>query len=210
MKKIAFVALLSVFSLNVWGQTKLSEAQTSQIIEKIDKSAKTMSTMQCDFTQTKSMKMLNKEMVSTGSMYYKTPNKLRWQYTSPYDYIFVLSGDKVSMKSAKSTKNIDVQGNKMFRKITDIILNCITGGSLKSSADFKLEVYKSDNIHFAKLYPKKKEMKQLYTCIELYFNPELTFVNTVKMQEKTGDITTVKLTNIKTNVTINEKMFSVD
>ena len=98
----------------------------------------------------------------------------------------------------------------MFRQITSIILNTITGGSLKSSADFTVEMYKSGNSYFAKLYPKKKELKQIYQVIEIYFNPELTMVSSVKMQEKTGDVTTVNLNNIKTNQPINDKMFCID
>lgn len=193
----------------MYGQTKLTAEQQKQVIEKMDKAASAMSSMQCDFTQTKSMKLLSKEMKSEGVMYFKKPDKLRWQYTSPYDYTFILNGDQVKIKSQKSTKNIDVQGNKVFRQITNIILKSITGGGLKSSADFTVELYKTDKEYFAKLYPKKKEIKQIYQLIEIHFNPQLTMVNLVKMEEKTGDTTTVKLTNIKLNASIHEKMFDL-
>ena len=143
-------------------------------------------------------------------MYFKKDNKLRWQYTTPYDYIFILNGSKVRIKSAKSTKNIDVQKNKMFRQITDIILNSITGGGLKKTSDFQVELYKTDKAYFAKLYPKKKELKQIYQTIEIHFNPTLSMVESVVMMEKTGDSTVVRLTGVKQNVSINEKVFSTD
>lgn len=197
------------FCLPVCSQTKLTAEQQKQIIEKVDKAASSVSEMQCEFTQTKTMKLLSKEMVSKGQMYYKKPNKLRWQYTSPYDYTFIMNGDKVQIKSTKSTKNIDVQGNKIFRQITNIVLNSITGGTLKSSSDFVVEVYKSDKDYFAKLFPKKKELKQLYEYIEIHFNSALTMVSSVKMAEKTGDVTQVKLSNTKIGATIDEKMFAV-
>ena len=210
MKRLTITMLLaSMLSLHVWGQTKLTAQQQNQILEKIEKAASASTTMQCEFTQTKSMKLLSKEMQSKGMMYFKQPNKLRWQYTSPYDYTFIMNGDKVTMKSSKSTQNIDVQGNKIFRQITKIILNCITGGGLRSAADFQVEVYKSDNGYFAKLYPKKKELKQLYQVIEITFNQQLTMVSGVKMVEKTGDVTTVKLLNVKNNPSINESTFAV-
>lgn len=195
--------------LPVCSQTKLTAEQQKQIIEKVDKAASSVTEMQCEFTQTKTMKLLSKEMVSKGQMYYKKPNKLRWQYTSPYDYTFIMNGDKVQIKSTKSTKNIDVQGNKIFRQITNIVLNSITGGTLKSSSDFVVEVYKTDKDYFAKLFPKKKELKQLYEYIELHFNPALTMVSSVKMAEKTGDVTVVRLSNTKFGATIDEKMFAV-
>jgi outer membrane lipoprotein carrier protein len=210
MKRLFFIAWVVVFSLHVSGQTKLTAEQQKQLVEKIDKAASAMKSMQCDFTQTKSMKLLKKEMKSNGVMYFKQSDKLRWQYTSPYDYTFIMNGDKVRIKSTKSTQDINVQGNKIFRQITNIILNTVTGGGLKSASDFTVEVYQSDKGYFAKLYPKKKEVKQIYNVIEIYFNSSLTMVSSVRMIEKTGDETLVNLNNLKANVAINEKMFAVD
>ena len=210
MKRLFFIVLVVVLSLHVSGQTKLTAEQQKQLVEKIDKAASAMKSMQCDFTQTKSMKLLKKEMKSNGVMYFKQAYKLRWQYTSPYDYTFIMNGDKVRIKSTKSTQDINVQGNKIFRQITNIILNTVTGGGLKSASDFTVEVYQSDKGYFAKLYPKKKEVKQIYNVIEIYFNSSLTMVSSVRMIEKTGDETLVNLNNLKANVAINEKMFAVD
>ena len=212
MRKILLSCLLVFLSLclPMMGQTKLTAEQQKQIVEKIDKASSAMKTMQCDFTQTKRMKMLSKDMQSKGVMYFKRPDKLRWQYTSPYDYTFIMNGDKVQIKSMKSTKNIDVQQNKMFRQITNIILSSITGGTLRTSADFTVELWQQDKSYFVKLYPKKKELKQLYQYLEIWFDPALTKVSTVKMMEKTGDMTIVNLLNTKYGVTINEKMFATD
>ena len=101
MRKILLSCLLVFLSpcLPMMGQTKLTAEQQKQIVEKIDKASSAMKTMQCDFTQTKRMKMLSKDMQSKGVMYFKRPDKLRWQYTSPYDYTFIMNGDKVQIKS---------------------------------------------------------------------------------------------------------------
>ena len=210
-KKLLSLLIVSLFAcLPMMGQTKLTAEQQKQIVDQIDKASSAMKTMQCDFTQTKRMKLLSKEMQSKGVMYFKRPDKLRWQYTSPYDYTFIMNGDKVQIKSMKSTKNIDVQQNKMFRQITNIILSSITGGTLRTSADFTVELWQQDKTYFVKLYPKKKELKQLYQYLEIWFDRELTKVSTVKMMEKTGDMTIVNLLNTKYGVTINEKLFATD
>ncbi len=207
MKHLSIFILTLTLSLSATAQTKLAGEEQKQVLEKIDKAATGMKSMQCDFLQTKTMKMLKHDMVSKGVMYFKHPNQLRWQYTSPYDYIFILNGEKVNIKSTKSSQQIDVQKNKMFRQITGIILNSITGGNLKNSADFTVEIYRSGKSHFARLYPKKKELKQIYQTIEIHFNPALTMVSSVRMTEKTGDVTVVQLQNVKTNIAINAKMF---
>ena len=208
---IAFF-MLSLFislPLTTVAQTQLTAEQQKQILERIDKAASEMASMQCEFTQTKTMELLSTDMKSNGKMYFQRPSKLRWQYLAPYDYTFILNDDKVQLKSAKSTKSIDVKGNKMFRQITDIILNCITGAGLRNTSDFTLELYQTGSTYFAKMYPKKKELKQLYEVIEVQFNPELTMVSSVKMLEKKGDATTVTLTNVKTNGAIDSHLFDI-
>lgn len=210
MKRYIIILFVTFLSSYVCGQTKLTLEQQKQISMKIDKAASQMTGMQCEFIQTKSMKLLSREMQSKGVMYFMCPDKLRWQYTHPYDYTFILNGDKVRLISSKSTKNINVQENKVFRQITKIILNSITGGGLKTTSDFYVELYKAEKNYFAKLYPKKKELKHIYRVIEIHFNPQLTMVNMVKMEEKTGDVTLVNLNNIKTNAPINEKLFNLN
>lgn len=200
--------LATILSLQTWGQTKLSAAQQNQIIDKVTTAAKSATTLQCEFTQTKTMKMLKRDMVSKGIMYYKSPDKLRWQYTSPYDYTFILNGGQVRIKSTKSSQNIDLKNNKMFKQLSQIILGSITGGGLKNNSNFTVEVYMSGESYVAKLTPRTKELKQIYTIIEVYFNKSLTMVNSVKLVEKTGDVTIVKLYNIKTGVSLNESQFN--
>ena len=207
----SFVILLICLSaLSAMGQTKLTSEQEKQVLAKMDQSSNALRSLQCDFVQSKRMKILSKEMQSKGILYFKKPDKIRWQYTKPYDYTFIMNGDKVQLKSAKSTKNIDIQGNKIFRQISTIILNTVTGGGIKNSSDFNVELYKSGDVYFAKMLPKKKEVKQVYSSIEVYFNSALTMVETIKMIEKSGEYTTVKLVAPKLNVTINESVFKVN
>ncbi len=210
MLRSVVILLTCLSALSVMGQTKLTSEQEKQVLAKMDQSSKALRSLQCDFIQSKRMKILSKEMQSKGILYFKKPDKIRWQYTSPYDYTFIMNGDKVQIKSAKSTKNIDVQGNKIFRQITTIILNTVTGAGIMNSADFNVELYKSGDIYFAKMQPKKKEVKQVYSSIEVYFNSALTMVDTIKMIEKSGEHTVIKLVAPKINAAMNESVFKVN
>ena len=210
MLRSFFIIVTCLSVLSVMGQTKLTSEQEKQVLAKMEKSSNALRTLQCDFVQSKRMKLLSKEMQSKGVLYFVKPDKIRWQYTTPYDYTFIMNGDKVQIKSAKSTKNIDIQGNKIFRQITTIILNTVTGGGIMNSADFDVTLFKQGEVYFAKMLPKKKEVKQVYASIEVYFNPTLTMVESIKMIEKSGEYTTVKLLSPKVNTTINESVFKVN
>ncbi len=206
---IAFVLLLFLGSAPVASQTKLSAQQQQQVLQKFNGHAASMKTMQCDFVQTKKMKLMKNELRSQGVMFYARPNKLRWQYDTPYSYVFVLNGDKVTMKSKNNTQQVDVQRNKMFRQISDLILNSVTGGHLQSSSDFDVEIWKTADGYSAQLTPKKKELKKLYKQIGIVLDASCSMMKRITMEEKSGDVTTVILSHVKTNQPISESQFTI-
>lgn len=104
--------------MTMFGQSKIGPQEQQQVIQKFNSASSSLKTMYCDFVQTKKMKLLKNEMQSKGKLYYSSPNKLRWQYNTPYSYLFILNGDNVYIKSGTKKQNIDVKRNKLFRQIS--------------------------------------------------------------------------------------------
>lgn len=210
MKRLLLLLTIIASTLTLSAQTALTSAQQQKVIADIDKAAAAVQSMQCHFSQTKRLSMMKNSIKSEGTMYFRKPSKLRWQYSKPYDYTFIMNNGKAYMKSAKSTTTVDVNKNKTFRQISDVIMNCLIGGNLSKTSYFKIAMYKSGNTIFARLTPQKKELKQLYSLITIHFNQSLTMVSKVEMTEKNGDTTTIILSDVKLNGTINDKMFSTN
>ena len=150
-------------------------------------------TLQADFRQTKTMKMIGGKLVSQGKMYYSASDKLRWEYTSPYVYTFVMNGQKVMLKKGGRKDVIDTSKNKMFREIGKIMMNSLVISSTQRQMDM----------------PLTKQMKSLYKRIVVYFNQNTHLVERVVMYEKNGDQTDIELKNVTTNKTIAAGMFAV-
>ena len=186
-----------------------SQSTDQQIINKINASASKLTTMQCDIVQVKSVKLLNDKITSKGKMYYSQPNKLRWEYTSPYTYTFILSGNKVTLQKDKKSNIIDVNQNKMFREIVNIMMNSVVGKCLSDKKSFKTTVKDSSSEWVATLIPQSKELKQMFSKIVLHFNKQQSVIVKVDMFEKNGDTTTITLENIVKNKSINEKVYSI-
>ena len=169
-----------------------------------------MKTMECDFVQTKYLKMLNDQMVSKGKMSYQQPSALRWEYTTPYTYTFVLNDNKILLKNDRRKDIIDVNQNKMFKEIARIMMNSIVGKCLTDDKAFKTTIEETSAEWVATLLPQKKDMKQMWTKLILHFDRAKNAVVKVEMYEKTGDHTVIDLKNTKTNHPIDKKVFSVD
>ena len=182
-------------------------AQTAnQVRQRINAVAAQMKTMECDFVQTKTVKMLNSKLVSRGKMYYQQPGKLRWQYLSPYQYTFVLNGNQVKLKSQGRNDVIDVEQNKMFKEITRIMMNSVVGKCVDSSRDFKVSLSCSGNNWKAAMAPQSKTMKTDVSVHRRGFQPQRGMVSAVQLVEKNGDKTVIVLKNIKTNQSIHASL----
>ena len=207
MKKAIMVLIALCLSfMTVSAQQKVDEAKVKQQINAV---ASGMKTMQCDFVQTKYLKMLNDKMVSKGKMYYQQTNKLRWEYTSPYTYTFVLNGSSVLLSKGNRNDVINVNQSKFFKEIARIMMNSVVGKSLVDSKDFKVSLTGISTEYVATLIPQQKQMKQMFLKIVLHFNRQKSTVSMVELIEKKGDKTVIELKNVKVNTTVNAKVFDI-
>jgi len=205
MKKGLFI----IYLLLTAHVTLMAQQSETQIRQKISQIASSMKTMQCDFIQTKHLKMLNDEMVSKGRMYYQQGNRLRWEYTSPYTYTFIINDDKVLLKNSQRNDVIDVNKNKLFKEIARIMMNSVVGNCLNDEKSFKSSLSVSGGAWVATLLPQRKDMKQMFQKIVLHFSQKQAMVTQVELIEKNGDRTIIDLKNIRTNEAISTNMFTI-
>ena len=166
--------------------------------------------MQCDFVQTKTLRMLNDKMVSRGKMYYQQSDKLRWEYTSPYLYTFILNGSKVLISKGKRNDVINVEQSKFFKEIARIMMNSVVGKCLNDKKDFKVSLSATPTEYIATLFPQQKQMQQMFQKIILHFNKQRAMVAKVELVEKRGDHTVIEMKNVKVNSPINAKVFTIN
>lgn len=205
MKRLLFLILILSHIIPLSAQQLTEE----QIKQKVNQTASAMKTMQCDFVQTKHLKMLNNDFVSHGKMYYQQSNKLRWEYTSPYSYTFILNNDQVLLKNKQRNDLIDVKQNKLFKEIVRIMMSSVIGNCLTGDKNYKVSVAAIGNEWVATLLPQRKDMKQMFPKLILHFNAKKSVVNNVELYDKNGEKTIIELKNIRINETIPSNMFAI-
>lgn len=206
MKRYIYILIMCVLSL-----LSVSAQTTSQadIIKQINKTAAGVKTLQCDFVQTKQMSLLGEDLVSKGRMYYQQTSRLRWEYVSPYTYTFILNDSKVLLKKGSRNDVIDINKNRMFKEIANIMMNSVVGKCLTDDKTFRTAIKETQTEWVATLQPQKKDMKQMFSRIVLHFDRQQSVVVKVEMFEPSGDKTVIELQNIKTNKPVDAHVFSI-
>ena len=177
------------------------------MIEEICEAASEIHSLQCKFRQTKNLSLLATEMVSTGRMYYKE-GMLRWEYLSPYRYIFIINGERVLLDSPSGSNVIDTKTNKMFGSIANIMMSSLTGNIIDTE-EFDTLMLEEKEGWIAELTPVKKEMQQFFTKVRLHINPVEKSVEKVELLEEGGDTTLIEMTEIEKNVSVDDSVFEI-
>ena len=206
MKK-NLVLLIGLFlcSMSLSAQyQKATEEQKKEIIDKITKASGDMTTMQCDFTQVKEMSFLDDKSTSEGKMYYKKTDKIRLEYVSPYKSVLSMDGKNMIMGG----KKVPIQSNKMFGELSKVMVGGVSGSGLVDSPDFDSQFMVGKDDYQIILTSKKKEIKDIFSSVNLYVEKADSRIRSVELIEKSGDKMIITLKNIKVNVAIDDKIFS--
>lgn len=206
MNKLFFT--LGFIFIGMLGFTQeYSKINNSKALEqKIIAANSSASTLQASFTQEKHMSILNKPFVSTGKFYYKNPDRIRWEYTSPFSYTVVLKNNKVSIKDGNDLQNYDMSNNAIFKEINNTMGGMMSGKMLEDD-NFTKTFYESKSNYKAVLLPKSDKIKSFVKEIHLILNKETLLINNVEMLENGGDKTIILFQNTKQNSPISDTVF---
>jgi outer membrane lipoprotein-sorting protein len=210
MKNYSFLLIgLFFFSTFLSAQYQsATEEQKKEIVSRITQASDNMNTMQCDFTQVKELSFMDDKVTSEGKMYYKKTNKIRWEYTKPYQYVFSMDGQNVHMKQGDKTTTIPANQSKLFKEISKVMVGGVSGAGLVDSPDFDTQFLVGSSDYKIVLSPKKKEVKDLFASVQLYVGKTDNRIRSVELVEPSGDKMTVTLKNVQVNATINDEIFS--
>lgn len=207
IKNIALSTLLLISSFVFAQNTSMSAAESKAFVTKISSETKEIKTLQADFTQTKKMDFLDKNIVTYGKMSLKTPNILAWKYTKPYQYSIVFKDNKIFINDQGKKSSVDAK-SKTFEKINKLIVGS-SNGQMFNDPEFSVSYFKNANSNIAKFTPKSAQLLKYIKQIELHFPKNQSTVSQVNMMEASGDTTNIVFKNTKINVPIAASEFSL-
>ncbi|MBA4240848.1 MAG: outer membrane lipoprotein carrier protein LolA [Sphingobacteriaceae bacterium] len=205
MNKFLFLFFLPLFGFS---QNFKPLKDTLSLKQKIESMSKATNSIEADFIQEKNLSMLSEKIISKGHFVFKKENMLRWEYQTPSKYLIVINKDKVIIKDEKKTNKYDMNSNKVFKEINDIMLSCVQGTIFKSNK-FKTSYYENDKGYKLELIPQVKNMKETFKKINLYFDKNVTSVAKMEMIENNDDLTSLDFINKKLNAPVTETIFIV-
>ncbi len=207
MSSVLLILVLAVVCLTTHAQTQLSDTQSQAVMSQLTQAAASMQTMQFRFVQEKTSTMLAEPSVSEGLMYFVAPDKMRWEYTSPYAFALVVNGERIVKVTDGKTEVLEGNSSRMYQGIVSIIMGSASGKKLFDTSAFDIVLCDDDVFWKAEMTPKRRDMKRMFSQLVFRFDKKTNGISRVEFIGSDGDVTSIRFEEIKLNEAIGEDKF---
>lgn len=208
MNPIKFSLLLLFAGGMLSAQTKLSAEEAKTLKQNISSTGKNMTSLQCDFKQTKHLDFMENDVESSGKLYYKSSSKIRWEYTSPFSYYVIFNREKMFVNDNGKKKQVELSSSKLLKDLNKIMLGTVSGTGIFDEEKFEITYYKSGKDFLAKMVPTDKNYKKYIKQIDLTFDGKTFNLKKIKSTEPSLDYTLIEFSNHKKNTSIADEIFA--
>lgn len=206
MKRPILIFLVSLFALTLFPEVARGQEETLLAIRT---TGEAIESLECEFTQTKTVSMLEQKMISEGKLYFRKPSAVRWEYLTPVHNFFIMNGEDLLAGNDASAKRSSLKKNRFARMISSLIVGSLSGECLEDSRNFKTELSLETGEWVAVLTPLRRDLSQLCSSIVLRFNPKTALANSITLNEASGDCTHIVFRNMKINLSLPEGVFDI-
>jgi len=219
MKKLQ-VILLPVFLLCFSAHPALGETAAGRVPETNDvaaflndlgKRVSNFTTLSTEFTQEKEMAMFKEKLVLKGRIYLQKPNKIAWHVDSPLRYSVLITDTFIRQwdEDTDQVQEISLTKNPIFQNVLNQLTVWFSGdySSLLEVNDVRIAKQEPLTIEFT---PRDKNIaKKIIKKITITFREDQTYLRQIRIQELSGDVTTIQFMHTLLNAPLNSSSFEV-
>lgn len=207
MKRFLLFMMLAVMGVSTYAQTQLSDSQSQEVMTQLSQAAASMQSMQCRFVQEKTSAMLTEPSVSEGLMYFVAPDKMRWEYVTPYAFALVVNGERIVKVTDGKAEVLEGSSSRMYQGIVGIIMGSASGKKLFDASVFDITLFDDDAFWKAEMTPKRRDMKRMFSQLVFRFDKKTQGISRVEFIGSGGDVTSIRFEDIRLNEAIGEEKF---
>lgn len=187
-------------------QEMKSLANATDFFSKLKTVSSNTKSIKADFTEEKHLSYLKEPQKSSGLFYYEKEDKIRWEQSTPFQYVILVNDDKIKIMENGKEKDVTA-AKRMVNKIKEMLLMLVNGSYLDNKA-FTSSYFENKNEYIVVLVPTHKKMKNFFDKIQLSFSKDSIHLNELVFFEHSGDKSTMKFFKQHFNEDINDNVFS--
>ncbi len=201
------LALLLCCTAGFAQRTVLTPKESAALKEGVAASTRSLQSLQSDFIQTKQLSYLENVVHSSGTLRFKAPGKIRWEYLSPTNYVVIFDGHNMHTVEGDRSKTVNLSANRRLKGLNDLLVGSVQGGDMLDENRFNITYYREKTSYVAVLVPKEVTLRKYIQHVELVFDQTTLLLSEVTLTDPTGESTRLTFTNQRKNISIPDTTF---
>ena len=205
MRKISPLLFVLIFGASTVRAQQLSDADVKILLARIAERRATSPDVRADFQEQKTMRLLNKPVVSSGKIWFHAPNKFRREVVGNSPSVTVSNGRDlwIYYSSFKSAEHYSLGKRSPVDAAIAAINTALNLENVENT--FRITGAKIDNRYAFQLLPRSPSMKRMFQKFDLRLNSDLVAERT-EMTQPNGDQVITTYSN-QTRATIPSSTF---
>ena len=168
MRAFEYAMLTVIALISIAGAAPLSEADLKNLLAAIRQNRST----QADFQEERVIRLMKKPVVSSGTVWFQTPNKFRREVKGHSPSITVSDGHElwIYYPNFKSAERYPLGKGSPLDATVAAINSALNLENIETS--FNISATKNDNGHELALLPRTAAMKRVFQKLDLRINSE--------------------------------------
>lgn len=168
-------------------------------------------TLKTDFTQEKKMAMFKEKLVMKGRICLQKPNKIAWHVDSPLRYSVLITDKMIRQwdEDTNQVQEVSLTKNPIFQNVLSQLTVWFSGeyGALLDTNDVRL--VKRDPLVIEFVPRENNIAKKVIKAITITFREDQKYLQQIRIQEVSGDVTTIQFKNVLLNAPLGGSCFEV-
>jgi outer membrane lipoprotein-sorting protein len=178
-----------------------------EVIKKVQDTQRKTNTLQADFRQEKTLALLAKPEVSTGTFVYSKPNNVLWSYDAPKRVTMLITNAKMTTYYPELNKAETLDVARFQDRIFKYMGATGAIDELSRYFDFTFTNKPSDPTYLLDLKPKTGAVEKRVKSIKLWIDKKSYLTTKIEYTEGDGDVTKYEFTHLRVNEPVAQSRF---
>ncbi|HEY2323469.1 MAG TPA: outer membrane lipoprotein carrier protein LolA [Thermoanaerobaculia bacterium] len=205
--KVVTAVLAAALALPLSAAKIADPNSLEEVIKKVQETQRQTNTLQADFRQEKTLALLAKPEVSTGTFVYSKPNNVLWSYDAPKRVQMLITNAKMTTYYPELNKAETLDVARFQDRIFKYMGASGAIDELSRYFDFTFTNKPSDPAFLLDLKPKTGAVAKRVQRIKLWIDKKSYLTTRIEYTEGDGDVTKYEFTHLRVNEPVAQSRF---
>lgn len=187
----------------------LSASAGDDFAQRLKAASTATRTIECDFTLIRTMSVMAGDVVSRGHFYYMRGSGIALLFSQPAGDEITLGRERFRIVSAGKKTVVKIDSNPMLRQLQTMLTACMTGNVELLGRGAQLDVKSSAGNYVVRVTPADRRARNMMKLITLTFDGTDMSLQTLRMEEPSGDVSQYSFFDKKFNGAVSAARFDV-